>query len=348
MTEKWMTKSNPMKVSVNRSSTHTKKLNGRFAITTALSIGFIFNTSCQADSLDNDISKLLQQRFSVAVLLSDTDAIAFGIGDFDPNSLFDTANSELGTEESVNERRNKSVYVLPYTTNFKIEDSEDSHELSFKAFAIKTKYDLKLFDTSKDTLKESTYGTSIGYGYIHKANQKITLSTRATAHLMRYENSFSTDNALSFIIGKFLDGRAVNASAWSAIIQPSVKAKYTQPTNWGKWHVSSTLNSFIGRSWGSANNGNIGNPKGWYLSNEVTGYYNIYHGKQALFSGIKRVDLSRDLNNELGSPHYYEASIGWLFYSPKPFDWVDNFGVGVNLNFGSSLRGGSIQLYFNK
>ncbi|EKM31710.1 hypothetical protein VCHENC02_2680, partial [Vibrio harveyi] len=148
-----------------------------------------------------------------------------------------------------------------------------------------------------------TYGTSIGYGYIHKANQKITLSTRATAHLMRYENTFSTDNALSFIIGKFLDGRAVNVSAWSAIIQPSVKAKYTQPTNWGKWHVSSTLNSFIGRSWGSANNGNIGNPKGWYLSNEVTGYYNIYHGKQALFSGIKRVDLSRDLNNELGSPH---------------------------------------------
>ncbi|WP_250154757.1 Solitary outer membrane autotransporter beta-barrel domain [Vibrio alginolyticus] len=304
--------------------------------------------TAQADPLDKEISNLLQQRFSIAVLLSDTDAIAFGIGDFDPNALFDTANPEFGTDESINERRSKSVYVLPYTTNFNIEGSEDLHELSFKAFTIQTENDLKLFGTSKDLLKERTYGASIGYGYLYKASENVTLSTRTTTHLMRYENSFSTDNKLSSIIGRILDGRAVNVSAWAAIVQPSIKAKYTSPTSWGKWHASSTLNSFIGHSWGSANNGNIGNPKGWYLSNEITGYYNIYHGEQALFTGIKRVDLSHDLSDELGSPHYYEASIGWLFYAPKPFDWLDNFGIGVNFNYGSTLRGGSIQLYYNK
>ncbi|NMS30564.1 Solitary outer membrane autotransporter beta-barrel domain, partial [Vibrio parahaemolyticus] len=72
--------------------------------------------TANADPLDKEISNLLQQRFSIAVLLSDTDAIAFGIGDFDPNALFDTANPEFGTEESINERRSKPVYVLPYTT----------------------------------------------------------------------------------------------------------------------------------------------------------------------------------------------------------------------------------------
>ncbi len=321
-------------------------------LTNAAALTFIthlaLSAPSHADPLDSEISDLLQQRFSVAILLSDTDAIAFGIGDFDPNALFDTTNPEFGTEDSVNERRSKSVYVLPYTTNFAIQDSEDLHELAFKAYAIQTENDLKLFGTSKDLLKEETFGISAGYGYLHEATERITLSTRATTHLIRYQNSFSTDNELSSIVGRILDGRAINVSAWAAIIQPSIKAKYTHPTTWGKWHASSTLNSFIGHSWGSANNGNIGNPKGWYLSNEVTGYYTINHDNQALFTGLKRVDLSRDLSDELGSPHYYEASIGWLFYTPKPFEWVDNFGIGVNFNYGSSLRGGSIQLYYNK
>ena len=62
-----------------------------------------------------------------------------------------------------------------------------------------------------------------------------------------------------------------------------------------------------------------------------------------------RYDLGADLDGPLGNHCYYEAGVGWLLDVQKlniPF--VDNIGVGINLNYGSVLRGGTLVLLFNE
>ena len=60
-------------------------------------------------------------------------------------------------------------------------------------------------------------------------------------------------------------------------------------------------------------------------------------------------DLGGDLGDALGNHYYYEAGVGWLLDVRKiniPF--VDNVGIGINLNYGSVLRGGTLVLLFNE
>ncbi len=73
--------------------------------------------TAQADPLDKEISNLLQQRFSIAVLLSDTDAIAFGIGDFDPNAYLIPPTQSSGlTSQSMNVEANPYMFSLTRLT----------------------------------------------------------------------------------------------------------------------------------------------------------------------------------------------------------------------------------------
>ncbi|MCG6295872.1 Solitary outer membrane autotransporter beta-barrel domain, partial [Vibrio vulnificus] len=55
-----------------------------------------------------------------------------------------------------------------------------------------------------------------------------------------------------------------------------------------------------------------------------------------------------DTSESLGTHHYYEASVGWLMTPPFKTQWVDNVGIGLSLNYGSALKGGSLVLFFNQ
>ena len=45
---------------------------------------------------------------------------------------------------------------------------------------------------------------------------------------------------------------------------------------------------------------------------------------------------------------YYEVGVGILLGSQFFKGWIDNIGIGLNLNIGSSLSGGSLVVYFNE
>jgi len=40
--------------------------------------------------------------------------------------------------------------------------------------------------------------------------------------------------------------------------------------------------------------------------------------------------------------------LGWLITPWFKSSWIENVGVGLTINYGSSLRGGSLVLFFNQ
>ncbi|MDN3685846.1 Solitary outer membrane autotransporter beta-barrel domain [Vibrio sinaloensis] len=97
-----------------------------------------------------------------------------------------------------------------------------------------------------------------------------------------------------------------------------------------------------------ANGGDVGNPEGWYMGNGLEAYYNVNHwGKslQSLYTSIRRIDIGGDTSDPLGTEHYYEGSVGWLMTPPFKSNLIDNIGIGLNINYGSALKGGSIVFF---
>lgn len=304
----------------------------------------------KASSLQNDIADILSQRFSATVLLTDSDAIEFGVGSFNPNDYVNINNDNLGSAQALAERRNKSLYLLPYTHRVASTNANASHLWFFKAYSLRTRSEFSLFDNTanNDVLDESVLGLAVGYGYRYSLNDNFNITPKLSSHLMHYTNRFSANSVQSEIVEVFFEGSLFNTSAWSNVYEPSIGFEYDMLTVWGNWMFTSTWSYFYGFTWGEANNGKISDPHGWYVTNQVTWRYDVFDGSTTPFVGFKRVDLSSALRSELSTEHYYETSFGWLFNRPTDLDWIDNIGIGINLNYGSSLRGGSISLYYNK
>ena len=66
------------------------------------------------------------------------------------------------------------------------------------------------------------------------------------------------------------------------------------------------------------------------------------------YTSVKRIDLSGDPVASLGTDKYYELSLGVLLTPPILRDFVDNVGIGISINYGSALKGGSLVLFFNE
>lgn len=52
--------------------------------------------------------------------------------------------------------------------------------------------------------------------------------------------------------------------------------------------------------------------------------------------------------SSLETDHFYEIGAGMLLDTSKFTDLAENIGIGININKGSSLYGGSIVFYFNE
>ena len=297
--------------------------------------------------LDDAIAKVLADRVALSVILSDSDALAFGVSDFDPNTIFGTDIDNLGDDGTVAARRSKSAYVLPYSHEIKNSNGLGAHVLSATGYYIDSNSKLSIDTTVsiEDEFNEQSYGVMLGYAYKKMLNERLSLSGGLQMHVMRYQNQFVANNIISEVFKQVYKGSLVDTFAWSAIFAPQLELEYIQPQTWGRFELSSKVNYFTGYTWGDAN---IGNPSGHYFTNQIFAYYDIFDKSQTLFTGAKRVDVSDSIRSGLGSSFYYEASFGWLYNQPSRYEWLENIGVGLNFNYGSSLRGGSIMLYFNK
>ncbi len=194
---------------------------------------------------------------------------------------------------------------------------------------------------------------SIYNAYIQdlRLTEHFKLRLRLGGYLMHHKNKHHYNSGFSKSLKPALDNAYFNTRANAAIIEPNIQLTYTQATDWGKWRVTSDLNYLIGRVY-SGSKAIVGaTPEGVRLNNGVKLHFDIHNNPfdaESIYLNLQRTDMHGDMTNSFQTDHFYTMGLGILFDTHKFKDLVKNMGVGLNLNVGTSLSGGSIVFYFNE
>lgn len=324
-----------------------KKTQGRwFFILPLIYIGHI-----KAQSYDV-ISNFLEQSFAYTIVMSDSDVFTVGFADFNPNNLFNTHNENLGTYDSVENRKKYGITTIPMSFRLNDEQDTNTHSLLVRFSGLTTEDSIRWpGESQNDDLTQTILDMYIAYRYEHVFDENWSIEPGLGTHLMHYQNSMTYNSRTGRQFQPVLDSLLFNTTAWANVYEPHVRVNYQQNEPWGKWKLSSSGHYFYGYGWGEANGGDPGNPEGWYLVNSATAVYDfnrIGSSTQSIYSTIRRVDVGSDVEHNLGTSSYYEASLGWLMTPPFNIDFIDNIGLGLTFNYGSAFKGGSLVLFFNQ
>lgn len=318
-----------------------------------LGYGLVLFVSIPASARSYEFIKQdLERAFSSSIVLTDSDVFTAGFSNFDPNAWFDTNNDNFGTSESIENRKRYQTSTIPFTVSLSDEGAYHQHELLFRLSASVINDELRVGNTNQtEHYRQSVFGGAMFYQYQYRLTDHWTITPAIGTHLLHYRNSLSYNNPQFQAIFSSLDGLLVNTYAWANLVEGNLKIQYQEDKDWGHWKMLTSWHYFGGYGWGRANNGDVGNPEGWYVANRLSGVYDfaqIGRSVQSVYGSIKRVDLGSTPQKPLGTSNYYEASIGWLMTPPFKIDLVDNIGLGLTFNYGSAFKGGSIVLLFNQ
>ncbi|MET2901385.1 Solitary outer membrane autotransporter beta-barrel domain [Vibrio rotiferianus] len=306
-----------------------------------------------ASPVQDTLQKEFERNFAIGIVLSDSDVFNLGFHDFDPNKYLNIDNEDIGTQDSVDLRKQIALSTLPYHLSLTDEDeSLTQYNLKGRLYVLSIDQDVHLNESkAPDRNKEWILGAYSEVEHKNKLTDHITFSAAAGAHLMYYRNQYEYRSDALDKLKPYLEGIYLNTDAWALIGEINAEMKYKDTVNWGKWYVWSSPHYFYGAGWGDGNNGNIGNPEGWYWVNGVKLFYDftkVGRTVQSIYTSFNRVDVGGDTSKPMNTSHYYEASVGWLMTPPFKSDWIDNIGLGITVNYGSALRGGSLVLFFNQ
>ncbi|KAA8600927.1 hypothetical protein F0Z19_1433 [Vibrio cyclitrophicus] len=312
----------------------------------------VFPAIVSATTLSDLVRKDIERTFATSVLLNDTDVFTFGINNFDPNKVFRLDNEDIGSNDSVSRRKDIASISFPYTFELP-EYIEDNHqEITLRLSALRIEKDVVYASTTKsDFQKESVVSGYLEFANVTQLDEHWSFSSAIGNHISYYRNDFEYRSSLLEPYKDQLDGVYLNTDAWAYIVEPKVKLTFEDKHDWGKYKLSTSWHYFNGIGWGEANEGNIGHPEGWYIANEAKIFYDLIRWDKnitSMYSSIRRIDIGGDTVASMGTSSYYEGSVGWLL-NPNLFnDWVDNVGIGLTINYGSSLKGGSLVIFFNQ
>ncbi|MDA7746560.1 Solitary outer membrane autotransporter beta-barrel domain [Psychromonas sp.] len=309
-----------------------------------LSVFVLLNGDVLASPQQNNMAQI----FSTGVLLSDSDAISFGVANFDPKTLLQKHPSEIS--DSIQLRNQLAVTNLPF--NFEVAGKKGvfSDKLFFNLSYVVQKQSTS--EPEDDYNKDIIYGFYSAYKRDWILDKSWKLSTGIGQYLMHYENKHNYHNVFSSGLQQQLDGQYFNINSNAYILEPSLGIKYTQQKqSWGYWSYKSKFNYFYGWTF-SGNTATRGaNPQSWKFANTLKTHLHLFSNTQqleSLYIKAERVDIGGDLPASLGTDYYYEFGLGLLMKFKAWPDFIKNVGIGVNVNLGSSLEGGSLVLYFNE
>ena len=299
-----------------------------------------------------------EESFATAVVLTDNDTISLGVGNFNPDALLKLNDPNLSEHllegESIDLRNQLKVYSIPYTFKLNQHNKEWSDSITFHAAYIEQEsrnYFPGETDLVPDDNIDKTYSGYLAYSKHLSITKNMRLRLRIGGYIMHHENIYRYNNDKSKSIKPFVDGEIFNTTANAAIIEPNVKLTYTKIKDWGKWAISSDINYFTGKVY-SGSESNVGaKPNGWRINNGVKVHFDVNKGNsftESLYMKFQRIDIKGDMVTTLKTSHFYEVGIGALIDIRSLTDLVDNIGVGLNINKGSSLSGGSIVFYINE
>jgi len=301
-----------------------------------------------------------EELFSTAVVLTDSETITLGVGNFDPDKLLKPHEKDFTESDSIKLRNELTVYSIPYTWVLSENEPKEQPDsffykdeltVSISYLKQKSKTDLLSQFEITDDNKDEVYSAYFAYSKHTQLNDNWDFRFRVGSYFMHHENTFHYNSEESLQYRDELDGVFFNLSANAFFIEPNVKLTYNHPKDWGKWQYISDLNVFNGVTFNGVESSQDAKPNGWRLNNGLKLHYDLNQSRfhaESLFVKFQRSDIGGDMVNNLGTKYFYELGVGLLLDTSKFTDLADNVGIGLNIHHGSNLNGGSIVFYFNE
>ncbi|WP_413693376.1 Solitary outer membrane autotransporter beta-barrel domain [Psychromonas sp. KJ10-2] len=316
----------------------------RFSIYCFLLSSFFGVPVCAAESALDSI----EESFAISTLMSDSEALTFGFTNFD----IESEDPGFGDEDSSNYKNSLNVFVIPYTWDLEPKSDAWDHAITVRAFYINTESDSEIYSGVDDTAKQETMGIYGNYSQFYHVTDNWYVTSALGFHLTYYSNEYDYGDGFPEDAIDELDGDTLNISAWALITEPEVGIGYEREEKWGTWRAHNKTNYIYGQSFaGTINDKYSVNPEGWRVTNGVeftVGVPELWGVNDFLTIDFKRIDLFGDLEAMADDGYYYETSVGWVIDTNNKIPFLDNIGIGVSVNYGSSISGATVVLYWNE
>lgn len=294
----------------------------------------------------------LEQAFAISSVMSDSDALTFGIADFELKYIVDSDDPNWGNDKSVDFKKSIDIVVLPYTWHLENIESDRSHSINMRVFHIEVARDTEPLQGFTNFETEKVYGGFVQYSQRYQLTDNWYSGLSLGGHLMYYRNEYNYSAGFPPELIAILDGQVFNTSATVLMLEPAAKFGYQHPESWGQWTLHSSNHYLYGQGvGGSAKNIASVNPEGWRSTNGVELKFdvpNLWGIADHIALGFKRIDVGGDMSAVAPDGSYYEASIGWIIDTKNKIPFLDNVGIGLNINYGSSISGSTIVFYYNE
>ena len=289
----------------------------------------------------------IEEALAIGTLMSDSEAIKFGFMNFD----LKIDDPGFGDEDTIQLKNSLDIIVVPYTWELPNESHEWEHAISLRASYIKIKRENDVNEINGE-LEEKTLSLYGRYSQYLDLTGDWYAESGLGLHLSYYQNKYRYGDDVSESIKEQLDNVVFNVSTLAFILEPEVGIGYQKKETWGKWRAHNNLNYIYGHGIsGSYRNPSTINPEGWRITNgvefaiEVPDLWGI---NDFLSIDFKRIDLLGDMERMADNKHYYETSFGWVIDTNNKIPLLDNIGIGFSVNYGSSISGGTVVLYYNE
>lgn len=304
--------------------------------------------------------------FATSVVLTDTEVLTFGLLSFNPGSFIPgSEEDQFGSEESIGRRDSVTTFALPWRWDLGPNDSRLTPYVQARLTFLQSKQDFirgardpqepapPEQDTSgaADESEDRVYGAYLGGGVSYELTEKWQLDAGTGLHLLRYQNDYEANDALSPVSGDDVEGALFGTAANALMGQVQARLTYRSETRGVPWRYQSTYSYYAGDTISTEQGLPDVQPETWSLANGVTFYWDLPEVRATpnkLRLLARRVDVGGDVTRTLETNHYYQMGVGWLFEVDGSPSWLDNLGISAMVNYGSALSGGSLVLLYNE
>lgn len=306
------------------------------------------------DALDAAAQANISETITTSMLLTNGEAVRFGLWNFNPNDYFEIDNDQFGSADSAQLRQEISVVSLPYQWQTHLPGSDDELLVLAKLAYLDIDQDIQVVasdNPGQDELRDTVISGELGGAWRHHIDRHWRVTLGLYSHLLHYKNRTRYKTEASKPFAPVLDGVLTNISVNALVAEPTLTVNYLLDAQGAQWNFFSDYHYIAGTTYGAHIEAHKAKPEAFFWSNGLrvkVPTKAAFLPAQDLWLRAARVDVGGDMSHALGSTHYYEAGVAWLVETNDFMGILDNIGIGINFNYGSVLRGGSIIFMFNE
>ncbi|MCE9680521.1 Solitary outer membrane autotransporter beta-barrel domain [Shewanella sp. AS1] len=325
-----------------------------------ISLLLLLALSSRANAIDPILRKAIKQKvtgdFTSAIVLTDANLISLGVVDFNPNAIVDLddlGNVNAGDDDSLKRRSQLKSYTVPWESDEMdlTDDWQGAYAVRFSYVHAKDHIKGINDETISSPLEDTSYlfASEFKWKYQISDNWKVVLG--AGGQLIWQDNSLIYNDPVLRQVKPLFDDALVNTSLGAIMIDPNAEFTYTSELFGHKWEYISTLRFAIGRTVMTDNGAQSVSPQVGRWSNAFLFHYelpSVWDKANEVRFLVKRVDLTGDVIQSIGTDNYYEFGAGWVIETSSLVSWLSSIGLGITININSGLSGGGIVLLLNE